>query len=144
VFHAGQRYSAFQFYVASVSIFVAGVGALFADKIGLAPGPRDVAGIILSFAILSITICFWRLDIRNHQLVDCDERLLKDLEHAMRTRTKIESFETVATSDTMQPEFFCRHLFIMRTVFSIFLMLGVIFLLAFTGSLCGCLQLGRS
>ena len=86
IYHAGQRHGSLNFYFGVLAAFVAGFVALFtADKLWALSQPvAPVIATVLGFAAILITILFGLLDMRNADLVKCDEKLVARIEKAYR------------------------------------------------------------
>ncbi len=97
VYHANQRLQSIRFYFVAFGIFIAGYAAAFAGGTGVA---SSLLSAVLALGALTITESFRRLDLRNAELVDCDEAPLKILEKIVADRMKLPDFETIKNSDT--------------------------------------------
>jgi hypothetical protein len=97
IYHANQRITSLNYYFVAIAIFISGFG--FVSASSLKPVDRAMVGLVLSISGVFLTRCFMRLDLRNIQLVDCNEKLLKYAEEQMANLTGCEDWRITAHSD---------------------------------------------
>jgi len=124
LYHAGQRTTSLRFFFIALAVFAAAWGGLLTTTSQIIGTYRAVCGLILGTSATIITLCFWRLDRRNRQLVDSSEALIKELESELATSLEIPQFETIVYSDHIRPEWLCRYGSLLRVIFSVFLVLS--------------------
>lgn len=79
IYHAAQRHRSLNFYFVAIAAFITALGFLWQAEVS--PPVMAVVGIFLSVSAILVTLCFWQLDQRNEQLVECEVRSLKALEN---------------------------------------------------------------
>lgn len=84
-FHAGQRLKTFEFYIVIATVFLSGY-AISLKEDNLMP-----IGIILGLLLTILSFVFWKLDVRNRQLIKNSEKALKIVE---------KGFDLERTGDT--------------------------------------------
>lgn len=120
--HARQRMALFNFYITISTALVAGIGVLSnsADKPII---------LIITLAILMIifSVLFWLLDNRSRYFIHLAERVIRKIERDYPKKSfriiTIQEYE----SDNMPIVF--RYTFALRTIFTLFMILGVISIL---------------
>ncbi len=140
--HADQRIKTFNFYLVLCALISGGIIALVKDS----KSPYLAA--LVAFGLTFISFIFWRLDIRNKELIHHSEEALKLLEDDSRLpneksvphRLKIFSYEDCITTELKSKRFlwvFPRH-FRYSTCFN-----AVFFVLGFAGLVTGGILLFR-
>jgi hypothetical protein len=125
LYHAGQRTTSLRFFFIALAVFVAAWGGVLTTNSPITNTYRAVCGLILSAAAAIITVCFWRLDTRNKQLVESSEALIKEIERELAASLEIPQFECIDYTDHTRPEWLCRYRSILRVIFSVFLLLSL-------------------
>lgn len=73
--HAAQRLTAFNFYIILASLLVTALAATFQKDF-----PLRYLGSVVGALLTTISYLFWRLDIRNRELIKLAEEVLKHFE----------------------------------------------------------------
>ena len=125
-FHAQQRNQSFRYYFTAFAIIVTGLISIFSNDFQ----QKNELGIYLSIILILLTLMFWAMDKRNSMLVNCDERLILDIEERIQSRSGLVTFQTMKFSDEQSPKFI-RYSIIMPAIFSVFLLIGITALIYF-------------
>jgi hypothetical protein len=89
-YHAGQRLNTIRYYFVAYAIFVAAyVGTIS----GSTQGVPIYVRFVLALTALIVTLAFWGLERRNVQLVETDEKALKEIERLVADKYSFEHFE---------------------------------------------------
>jgi hypothetical protein len=121
-YHASQRITTFNFYLVVYSALAGAYSFLLKEKI--------VAGsLLVSLLMLLMSVLFWQLDIRNRQLIDIGEKIVKK---SWLSAGLDESLNPIVLSSGVQ-SYGLRF----RQIFGIVFLIGSVFgLAAFAYALC--------
>lgn len=122
VYHAGQRTQSLNFYLVAIAAFLSGFGLLANSS--LLEGQRAVVGATLSISGIFLTLCFYGLDQRNHQLVECDESLLRWAERRMADKLGCPAWQITDATDNSKPGRY-RYQRIIPMIFILYIALNV-------------------
>lgn len=127
-YHATQRQTVFQFFLAIIGAVLAGYFALTHDG-AISPLSRWFGVLVLILAFL-----FWRLDCRGRQLVKIGERYLAHEEQRLAALLQTDEIRLMANADADKGEYPCLqavHSFrqIYRDIFILIGSLGVLIIL---------------
>jgi hypothetical protein len=121
IYHAGQRIQSLNFYFVAIAVFLSGFGFLASSKMELEE--RAFFGIVLACGGFYVTRLFQQLDERNHQLVQCDECLLKKAEERLAVSDQLPEWKVTERAEK-QPG---RHyLKIVPNIFGLYQTLSIV------------------
>lgn len=133
--HANQRIVLFRFYVVFFSLFALVIGHLISE-FHFASIYQEWIAIVLSLMFFLITIIFWCLDSRNRYLIHNAEDYFVKYELIFMDKKPNRFVDEINTAkiftkeknDTRDGKCPIRHRFCFKIIFSIGLMLSVIFI----------------
>lgn len=96
VYHATQRHQSLRFYILALAAIIAGFGGLISASFGI---ERQISLFVLAVVFLFVNGIFSRLDKRNAELVQNNERSLIELEQLKSKQSGLKSFNMTARGD---------------------------------------------
>jgi deoxyribose-phosphate aldolase len=123
VYHAGQRLTSLNFFLAAVGFVIGGTATALSKLSDNDPLTRCFLGVV-SATVLILSVFFWILDKRNEYLVHCDEAAMKKCERELAVSTGLAELNTILNSDVYPSSITYRR--IMPMLFILFILLGMI------------------